>query len=154
MCDTGNFGAPRWVGGFRLCYARAWHRGDFFVWNRRAKGRLATIDAHRTSNFCVCLDRAAVSAHLEKSGRTRALELLKNHPIAPPIDADGPQGRDWLIALEHYNASDGSDEDGMIHAGDDATASVSAWKRHHLQVAERRALRARVNEAAEEADQS
>jgi len=102
----------------------------------------------------LALDREAVSAHLEKSGRTRALELLKNYPTAPPIDADGAQGRDWLIALEQHNASDGSDEDGMIHAGDDATASLSAWKRHHLQVAERRALRARVNEAAEEADQS
>lgn len=100
------------------------------------------------------LDRTTVSAHLEKSGRTRALELLKNYPTAPPIDADGPQGRDWLIALEQHNASDGSDDDGMIYAGDDATASVSAWKRHHLQVAERRALRARVNEAAEEADQT
>lgn len=102
----------------------------------------------------IALDREAISAHLVKSGRTRALDLLKNYPIAPPINADGPQGRDWLIALEQHNASDGSDDDGMTHAGDDATASVSAWKRHHLQVAERRALRARVNEAAEEADQT
>ena len=100
------------------------------------------------------LDRETVSAHLIETGRTRALDLLKNYPTAPPIDADGAQGRDWLIALEQHNASDGSDDDGTIYAGDDATASVSAWKRHHLQVAERRALRARVNEAAEEADQT
>lgn len=100
------------------------------------------------------LDRERISAHLERSGWTRAVDLLKSYPKAPPIDADGPQGRDWLIALEQHNASDGSDDDGMIHAGDDATASVSAWRRLHLQVAERRALRARVNEAAEEADQN
>jgi len=100
------------------------------------------------------LDRSHVSAHLERLGRTRAKELLKNYPTASPIDIDGPQGRDWLIALEQHNASDGSDDDGLFDAGDDATASVSAWKRHHLQVAERRALRARVNEAAEEADQN
>ncbi len=100
------------------------------------------------------LDRARISAHLEGLGRTRARELLKNYPTAPPIDADGPQGRDWLIALEQHNAPDGSDDDGTIHATDDATASAAAWRRHHLQVAERRALRARMNEAAEEADQN
>jgi len=100
------------------------------------------------------LDRSHISAHLEGLGRTRAKDLLKNYPKAPPIDVDGPQGRDWLIALEQHNASDGSDDDGTIYAEDDATVSVSAWRRHHLQVAERRALRARVNEAAEEADQT
>lgn len=100
------------------------------------------------------LDREGVSTHLHRSGRIRAKELLKNYPKAPPIDADGAQGRDWLIALEQHNASHGSGDDGMIHAGDDATASISAWKRHHLQVAEREALRARVNEAAKEADQT
>lgn len=100
------------------------------------------------------LDRTRVSAHLEKTRRTRAIDLLKNYPTAPPINVDGPQGRDWLIALEQHNAPDGSEDDGIIYAGDDATASLSAWKRHHLQVAERRALRARVNEAAEEADQT
>ena len=102
------------------------------------------------------LDRSHVSAHLETLGRTRAKDLLKNYPKAPPIDVDGPQGRDWLIALEQHHASVGSDDDGTIYAEEeaDATASTSAWRRHHLQVAERRALRARVNEAAEEADQT
>ncbi|MEM6899304.1 MAG: DNA primase, partial [Pseudomonadota bacterium] len=72
----------------------------------------------------------------------------------PPITADGPEGREWLIALEQYGASVGSDEDGAEHAEDDATASLSSWKRRHRRVAERRAMRARMNEAAEEADQN
>ena len=100
------------------------------------------------------LDREHMKAHLVQSGQTRALDLLKSYPTAPPIDADGPQGRDWLIALEQHNATDGSDDDGTEYARGDATASVSAWKRLHLQVAERRAMRARMNEAAEEADQT
>lgn len=100
------------------------------------------------------LDRAAVKAHLHQSGRTRAIQLLEDYPIAPPINPDGAEGREWLIALEQFGVSDGSDEDGIDHAGNDATASVSSWKRHHRRVAERRAMRARINEAAEEADQN
>jgi len=100
------------------------------------------------------LDRATAKAHLRQLGRTRASKLLDDYPLAPPISHDGPEGREWLIALEQFGAMDGSDEDGIAFAGDDATASISSWKRHHRRVAERRAMRARMNEAAEEADQN
>lgn len=112
--------------------------------------RDAVLDLHARS---FPLDRAAVKAHLAESGRTRAIRLLEDYPKAPPIPADGAESREWLIALEQYCVSDGSDEDGASFTGHDATASVSAWKRRHQLVAERRALRARINEAAEEADQ-
>ncbi|MEM8636245.1 MAG: DNA primase [Pseudomonadota bacterium] len=119
----------------------------------------ADINAIRNAIFDLLdanqpLDRSAATAHLERLGRTRASKLLDEYPIAPPITADGPEGREWLIALEQYGASVGSDEDGAEHADDDATASLSSWKRRHRRVAERRAMRARMNEAAEEADQN
>ncbi|MEO0881559.1 MAG: DNA primase [Pseudomonadota bacterium] len=100
------------------------------------------------------LDRTEAKAHLERLGRTRASKLLDDYPIAPPITPDGPEGREWLIALEQFGASDGSDEDGAGHAEDDANTSLLSWKRRHRRVAERRAMRARINEAAEEADQN
>lgn len=100
------------------------------------------------------LDRTVLKAHLMQSGRTRAIQLLDEYPTTPPIDPDGAEAREWLVALEQFCMSDGSDGDGMEHTGKDATASVSAWRQRHRKVAERRALKARVNEAAEEADQS
>ncbi|MEL7482274.1 MAG: DNA primase [Pseudomonadota bacterium] len=100
------------------------------------------------------LDRNLVKAHLQKSGLTRALQLLDDYPITSAIDADGADGREWLIALEQFCVNDGPGTDDVPGDVSDATASASAWKRRHQQVAEKRAMRARLNEAAEEADQT
>ena len=98
------------------------------------------------------IDREAVSAHLHQSGNMRAARLLNDYPKTPPIAAESPEGREWLIALEQYMAAGRSDElsrgSGMDAASGDATASPSAWRRRHQLVAERRALRARLNDAA------
>ncbi len=82
----------------------------------------------------------------------RAASLLNEYPQTPPIAVDGPEAREWLIALEQYMVAGRSAEQdtdtGMDDAGADATSSPSAWRRKHQLVAERRALRARMNEAA------
>ncbi len=98
------------------------------------------------------IDRDALSAHLAKAGNMRAASLLNEYPDTPPIAVDGPEAREWLIALEQYMVAGRSAEQdadaGMDDAGADATSSPSAWRRKHQLVAERRALRARMNEAA------
>ncbi|MEM5516717.1 DNA primase [Henriciella sp. AS95] len=98
------------------------------------------------------VDREAIRDHLVDRGNTRAAELLKNYPEIPTIDPDGPEEREWLIALEQYVArDDGSPYGGG--SGDDVTASPENWRRLHHEVAERKARAARLNEAAEQADQ-
>nr|WP_321360970.1 DNA primase [uncultured Hyphomonas sp.] len=98
------------------------------------------------------IDRSALSAHLAEAGNMRAASLLNEYPQTPPIVVDGPEAREWLIALEQYMVAGRSAEQdtdtGMDDAGADATSSPSAWRRKHQLVAERRALRARMNEAA------
>ena len=98
------------------------------------------------------IDRKALSAHLLEAGNMRASRLLKDYPDTPQIAADGPEAREWLIALEQYMAVRSSDEQepgsGMDAASGESTASPSAWRRRHQLVAERRALKARMNEAA------
>jgi DNA primase len=98
------------------------------------------------------IDRGALSAHLAEAGNMRAASLLNEYPQTPPIAVDGPEAREWLIALEQYMVAGRSAEQdadaGMDDAGADATSSPSAWRRKHQLVAERRALRARMNEAA------
>mgnify|MGYP003641267744 FL=1 len=98
------------------------------------------------------IDRKALSAHLLEAGNMRASRLLKDYPDTPQIAADGPEAREWLIALEQYMAvrsSDGQEPgSGMDAASGESTASPSAWRRRHQLVAERRALKARMNEAA------
>ncbi|WP_321490996.1 DNA primase [uncultured Hyphomonas sp.] len=98
------------------------------------------------------IDRSALSAHLAEAGNMRAASLLNEYPQTPPIVVDGPEAREWLIALEQYMVAGRSVEQdadaGMDDAGADATSSPSAWRRKHQLVAERRALRARMNEAA------
>ncbi|KCZ85562.1 DNA primase [Hyphomonas adhaerens MHS-3] len=98
------------------------------------------------------IDREALSAHLAEAGNMRAASLLNEYPQTPPIAVDGPEAREWLIALEQYMVAGRSAEQdtdtGMDDAGADATSSPSAWRRKHQLVAERRALRARMNEAA------
>jgi DNA primase len=98
------------------------------------------------------IDRGALSAHLLETGNMRASRLLKDYPDTPQIAADGPEAREWLIALEQYmvvRSSDGQEPgSGTDAASGESTASPSAWRRRHQLVAERRALRARMNEAA------
>ncbi|MCA8902484.1 MAG: toprim domain-containing protein, partial [Hyphomonas sp.] len=98
------------------------------------------------------IDRKGVCAHLAEAGNTRAASLLNEYPITPQIAVDGPEAREWLIALEQYMVAGRSAEleadAGMDDAGADATSSPSAWRRKHQLVAERRALKARMNEAA------
>ncbi|MEZ5946579.1 MAG: toprim domain-containing protein [Hyphomonas sp.] len=98
------------------------------------------------------IDRKGLCAHLAEAGNMRASGLLKEYPTTPQIAVDGPEAREWLIALEQYMVAGRPDEAeaeaGMDDAGIDATSSPSAWRRKHQLVAERRALKARMNEAA------
>ncbi len=98
------------------------------------------------------VDRATLSNHLESLGKLRAAELLTTYPDIPNIPQGGSEEREWLIALEQYARPDGADETGRIAAEAFATAE-DARHRHRL-VSERRARTARLNEAAEKADQS
>lgn len=98
------------------------------------------------------IDRAAISTHLLEAGNMRAANLLNDYPETPLIAVNGPEAKEWLIALEQYMAAGRSDEtdsdSGMDAASEDSTLSPSAWRRRHQLVAERRALKARMNEAA------
>lgn len=98
------------------------------------------------------IDRARMTAHLQQSGHMRAASLLKQYPATPQIAADGPEAREWLIAVEQYVAAGRSGQEtpgsGMDDASGVASASPSGWRRRHQMVAERRALRARMNEAS------
>lgn len=97
------------------------------------------------------LDRTALCDHLETCGKMRAADLLRTYPDVPEIPPGGPEEREWLIALEQYARTDATDR---AHAPDgDALASVEGWRRRHKMVSERRARTARLNEAAEQADQ-
>lgn len=98
------------------------------------------------------VDRTTLSNHLEGLGKSRAAELLTNYPDIPNIPQGGSEEREWLIALEQYARPDGTDETGRI-AGEAFATPEDARHRHRL-VSERRARTARLNEAAEKADQS
>jgi DNA primase len=104
------------------------------------------------SNDGIPIDRAAVTAHLGRSGNIRAAGLLKDYPATPHIAANGPEAREWLIALEQYMAMRRPGEQeagsGTESASADPTSSPQEWRRRHQLVAERRALKARMNEAS------
>lgn len=100
------------------------------------------------------LDRERIRDHLSSLGKSRAAELLKDYPPAAPLDPDGAEAREWLIALEQFVESGEHEDGGPAAVFDDATASADAWRLRHKKVAERRAMRARMNEAAEKADQN
>ena len=97
------------------------------------------------------VDRTALSDHLQSLGKSRAAELLNTYPDIPEIPQGGSEEREWLIALEQYARLDGTDGSGRI-AGDAFATPEDARHRHRL-VSERRARTARLNEAAEKADQ-
>ena len=104
------------------------------------------------ANDAMPIDRSAITAHLERSGNIRAAGLLKDYPVTPQIAANGPEAREWLIALEQYVAMRRSGDQetgpGTQGAGVDPTLSAQEWRRRHQLVAERRALKARMNEAS------
>ncbi|MEM8615589.1 MAG: DNA primase [Pseudomonadota bacterium] len=97
------------------------------------------------------LDRSAICAHLEGCGKKRAAELLKTYPDVPEIAQDGPEEREWLIALEQYARLEGSDT--AAAPRHEAFASLEDARLRHRIVAERQARTARLNEAAEQSDQ-
>ncbi len=97
------------------------------------------------------VDRTALSNHLESLGNLRAAELLKNYPDIPEIPQGGSEEREWLIALEQYARLEGTDGSGR-NSGEAFATPEDARHRHRL-VSERRARTARLNEAAEKADQ-
>ena len=99
------------------------------------------------------VDRRAIADHLHNRGNMRAADLLNSYPEIPEIVPGGPEEREWLIALEQYVARDETEPHGAGRAGDDVTASPESWRRLHHEVSERKARAARLNEAAEQADQ-
>ena len=98
------------------------------------------------------VDRKDISNHLKDLGKMRAVELLTNYPDIPEIPQSGSEEREWLIALEQYARLDGTDRSGR-NSGEAFATPEDARHRHRL-VAERRARTARLNEAAEKADQN
>jgi DNA primase len=112
----------------------------------------AIRDALLTQNDAgSALDRAALCDHLENCGKMRAADLLKTYPDIPEIAPGGPEEREWLIALEQYARTDGTDPSAAF--GGDAFASPEDARMRHRLVSERKARIARLNEAAEQADQ-
>ncbi len=97
------------------------------------------------------VDRRALCDHLENCGKLRAADLLRTYPDIPEIPQSGPEEREWLIALEQYARLEGPDGTDRI-SGDAFATAEDARYRHRL-VSERRARTARLNEAAEKADQ-
>ena len=98
------------------------------------------------------VDRAALSNHLMGLGKSRAAELLTKYPDIPEIPRGGEEEREWLIALEQYARLESTDESGR--SSGDAFATPEDARHRHRIVSERRARTARLNEAAEKADQS
>ncbi|MEE2879000.1 MAG: DNA primase [Pseudomonadota bacterium] len=98
------------------------------------------------------IDRGAIRDHLVQRGNTRAADLLDSYPEIPEIAPDGPEEREWLIALEQYVAREETGPYGSAGAGDEVTSSPEGWRRLHHEVSERKARAARLNEAAEQVD--
>lgn len=97
------------------------------------------------------VDRSLMYNHLVSNNNMRAAELLKNYPDVPEIAPGGPEEREWLVALEQYARPDGPEGPERSLSGAFATPE-DARLRHRL-VSERQARTARLNEAAEKADQ-
>ncbi|MEL6474648.1 MAG: DNA primase [Pseudomonadota bacterium] len=99
------------------------------------------------------VDQTSVHRHLVTTGNTRAAQLLTSFTRKPHIDPDGHKAREWLTALERFAADD--DSGAAEAAVDEGEAEwADTWRRLHQRTAERRAYRARLNEAAEKSDQS
>lgn len=94
------------------------------------------------------VDREALSTHLLAIGNMRAAKLLNEYPHTPDIIDDGPEAREWLIALEQY-VDVGTRDGGTKAASGEATASPAALRSLHRRIAERQALKVRMSEAGE-----
>lgn len=99
------------------------------------------------------VDRAVLCTHLSGAGNTRAAQLLQTYPPTPHLDADSPEAREWLTALEQLAAVSDPDADSEAVSGE-VFKSLDDAKRRRQRVAARQALKARMNEAAEKSDQS
>ncbi len=112
----------------------------------------AIRDAILTQNEAgLVVDRAALCDHLVNGRKSRAADLLRIYPDVPEIPPSGPEEREWLIALEQYARPDGMTQSAT--PSQDAFASLEDARVRHRLVSERRARTARLNEAAEQADQ-
>lgn len=104
------------------------------------------------ANDGIPIDRGTITAHLANSGNIRAAGLLKDYPVTPQIATNGSEAREWLIALEQYVAmrrsSDQETGFGTDSASADPTLSPQEWRRQLQKVAERQALKVRMNEAS------
>jgi len=103
---------------------------------------------------CGKVDRTALTRHLRNLGNKRAVRLLNEYPAAPPLDLSGPEGRDWLNALEQFAAAVGlREETARVREAKHAEGDVVDFARHHAErrrlAAARHALRTRIQEAAE-----
>ncbi len=98
------------------------------------------------------VDRGAVKTHLRNSGKARAADLLDNYPETRITESDGPEAREWLIALEKFVGPDEPDEVGEESVRIAATQSAANLRRFQRQIAEDRSWLARLNEAAGKAE--
>ncbi|MEO0551028.1 MAG: DNA primase [Pseudomonadota bacterium] len=103
------------------------------------------------SDAGLVVDRAVLCDHLDDCRKSRAADLLRNYPDIPEMTRNGPEEREWLIALEQYARPDGMTQSATT--SQDAFASLEDARVRHRLVSERRARTARLNEAAEQADQ-
>ena len=84
------------------------------------------------------------------------MKLLNEYPRTEPIDLNTPEGRRWLDALERFptvaalRVEAGEDSAEAIDDGVDEFAAQ--WERRKRLVAERQALKARVQEDADSGD--
>lgn len=110
------------------------------------------------ANDGIPIDRGTITAHLTKSGNIRAASLLKDYPVTPQIATNGSEAREWLIALEQFVAKrrsrDQETGSGTDSASADPTLSPQEWRRRLQMVAERRALKVRMNEASSKSSDS
>ncbi len=113
--------------------------------------RDALLDAYASEGS---VDLQRLLHQLQICGNARAAGLLRDYLATPDLDHDGTNARLWLIALERFGVREqvGEVEHGLP-AGEDKLSS-EVWKRVHRRVAERKALVARLNDAADETDES
>ena len=103
---------------------------------------------------CGKVDRAALTRHLRNLGNKRAVRLLSEYPVAPPLDLSSTEGRDWLNALEQFAAAVGlREETNRLRNARAADGEVVDFASRHAErrrlAAARQALRTRIQEAAE-----
>ncbi len=97
------------------------------------------------------LDRAKAIDLLTAKGADASAALIAGYRDGEPVEPDSAEGKEWMIALEHYCRqpdADDSDESGA----DDVFASAEDGRQRHKKVAGRFDLAARRKEAADNSD--